>query len=105
MLRHNRLMQIFFALTLLMFIGCAGTSTSRSTGTYIDDKTISTKVEAKLAADSLTQAIQVEVETYDGVVQLSGFVDKEQTIQRAEQLTRSVPGVKDVKNNLILRKK
>lgn len=100
----HRLVTLLIAMAVLVMFGCAGTETSRSTGTYIDDKTISTKVEAQLAADSLTQAIQVEVETYDGVVQLSGFVDKEQTIQRAEEITRGVAGVKDVKNNLVLRK-
>jgi hyperosmotically inducible protein len=88
---------------MLAVIGCAGSESSRSTGAYLDDKTISSKVEAKLAADSLTQAVQVDVETYNGVVQLSGFVDKKETIDRAEQLTWSVPGVKDVKNNLIFR--
>ena len=90
-------------LTFLALVACAGTETSRSTGTYIDDKTISTKVKAELAADSLTQAIQVEVETYDGVVQLSGFVDKAEKIKRAEEIARSVQGVKKVKNNLALR--
>jgi len=91
------------ALALLLLIGCAGTEGFRSTGTYIDDKAISTKVEAKLAQDSITQAIQVEVETYQGVVQLSGFVDSAQKIERAEEIARNVPGVKDVKNDLQLR--
>jgi len=104
MIHIHRLIALLIATAVFVMFGCAGTQTSRSTGTYIDDKSISTKVEAQLAADSLTQAIQVEVETYNGVVQLSGFVDKEQTIQRAEQITRGVAGVKDVKNNLILRK-
>jgi osmotically-inducible protein OsmY len=90
-------------MAILTLIACAGTNTSRSTGTYIDDKSISTKVKAQLAADSLTQAIQVEVETYNGVVQLSGFVDKPEIIQRAEEITRGVTGVKDVKNDLVIR--
>ncbi len=88
---------------LLTFTACAGTESSRSTGTYIDDKTISTKVEAQLASDSLTQAIQVEVETYNGVVQLSGFVKNAESRQRAEQIARSITGVKDVKNSIQLR--
>lgn len=88
---------------MLAFAGCAGTETSRSTRTYIDDKTISTKLEAQLAQDSITQAIQVEVETYKGVVQLSGFVDSAQKKDKVEQIARGVTGVKDVENNLKLR--
>jgi osmotically-inducible protein OsmY len=103
MLKIYRLIGLLAVLGMLALAGCAGSETSRSTGGYLDDKTISTKVEAKLAGDSLTQAIQVDVETYNGVVQLSGFVDKEETIQRAEDLARSVQGVKEVKNNLVLR--
>ena len=94
---------ICVTLLMLAFAGCAGTETSRSTGTYIDDKTISTKVEAQLAQDSITQALQVNVETYQGVVQLSGFVDSAQKKARAEQIARGVEGVKDVENNLNLR--
>ncbi|MGE4543217.1 MAG: BON domain-containing protein [Pedobacter sp.] len=64
---------------------------------------MSTKVKAQLAADSLTQAIQVEVETYGGVVQLSGFVESMEKKQRAEEIASGVSGVKRVINNLVLR--
>lgn len=100
----QRLAGLLAAFAVITLAGCAGTETSRSTGTYLDDKTISTKIKSQLAADSLTQALQVEVETYNGVVQLSGFVDKPETLQRAEAIARGVPGVKEVKNNLVLRK-
>lgn len=100
---NRRYIVLVLVTAILALVACAGTSTSRSTGTYIDDKTISTKVKAELAADSFTQAIQIEVETYDGVVQLSGFVDNAEKIKRAEDITRNVQGVKDVKNNLVLR--
>lgn len=103
MTRLHRITGSLIALALLALVGCAGSSTSRSTGTYLDDKTISTKVVAQLAADSLTQAIQVEVETYDGVVQLSGFVDSMEKKQRAEKIASEVSGVKRVINNLALR--
>ena len=103
MLRIQRLFSLLAILSVLTLTACAGTATSRSTGTYIDDKTISAKVEAKLAGDSLTTALDVNVETYDGVVQLSGFVDSPKTMERAEQLAGSVEGVKRVENNLILR--
>jgi len=103
MLHIQKVISVMLLLACAAVAGCAGTDTSRSTGTYIDDKTISTKVKAELAKDSLTQAIQIEVETYDGIVQLSGFVDKKETIQRADKIARGVPGVKEVKNNLVLR--
>lgn len=98
------LIGFLLALVVLAAVGCAGTETRRSTGGYVDDKTISAKVKTELAADSMTQALQIEVETYNGVVQLSGFVDKEETIKTAGEIARGVPGVKDVKNNLMLRK-
>lgn len=101
--RNYKIFAVLAALAFLLMTGCAGTEGSRSTGTYIDDKTISTKVEAQLARDSITQAIQVEVETYKGVVQLSGFVDSVDKIERAEEIARSVAGVKDVQNDLQLR--
>ncbi len=104
MKRFHRFIGVLVTLTVLSLVGCAGSATSRSTGTYIDDKTISAKVKTELAADSLTQAHQVEVETYNGVVQLSGFVDNAASRQRAEEITRGVTGVKEVKNNMILRK-
>jgi osmotically-inducible protein OsmY len=99
----KRLTGFFLALAVLAVVGCAGTDTSRSTGTYIDDKTITTQVTAKLAADPATKATQIQVETYDGVVQLSGFVDTKESIPKAEEIAKSVEGVKKVKNNLILR--
>lgn len=101
--RNYKIFAVFAAFAFLLMTGCAGTENSRSTGTYIDDKAISTKVEAQLARDSITQAIQVEVETYKGVVQLSGFVDSVDKIERAEEIARSVAGVKDVQNDLQLR--
>ena len=103
MRKSHRILGLVSAIILVVLMACAGSETSRSTGTYIDDKTISTKVEAQLAQDSVTQAIQVEVETYQGVVQLSGYVDGAKKIERAEEIARSVAGVKDVKNDLQLR--
>jgi osmotically-inducible protein OsmY len=103
MIGLKRLTGFLLALAVVAVVGCAGTATSRSTGTYIDDKTISTQVVAKLAADPATKATQIQVETYNGVVQLSGFVDTKESIPKAEEIARSVEGVKDVKNNLVLR--
>ncbi len=72
-------------------------------GRVIDDSVITGKVKAALVADSTTKAHQISVETFRGVVQLSGFVDNAEARSRAGQLAQQVDGVKDVKNDLELR--
>lgn len=104
-MRHmQRLAGVLFALILItVYAGCAGTEKSRSTGAYLDDKTISTKVKTELAKDPVASATQVQVETYQGVVQLSGFVASDEIKSRSEEIARNTEGVKSVKNNLIVR--
>jgi osmotically-inducible protein OsmY len=87
---------------------CAATSTTESTGGYIDDVAITTKVKSTLAADPqlrnpLQTPLQIRVETYKGVVQLSGFVNSPDTVQRAAVDASEVAGVKQVVNNLIVK--
>ena len=84
-------------------VGCAGSATQESTGEYIDDAAITTKVESKLFQDPKTSAFEVKVDTFRGVVQLSGFVSSEEAKARAGQLARAVPGVKSVKNDLAVK--
>jgi osmotically-inducible protein OsmY len=72
-------------------------------GRVIDDSVITGKVKSALIADSTTKAYQIEVETYQGNVQLSGFVDSAEQRRRAVEIARNVEGVKDVKNSLELR--
>src|SRR5262245_34055488 len=84
-------------------VGCASTSTKESTGEYIDDSTITAKVKASLVKDPLVKAGQVSVETFKGVVQLSGFVDTRDQADRAVELARAVRGVTDVKNSIIVK--
>jgi osmotically-inducible protein OsmY len=72
-------------------------------GRVVDDSVITGKVKAALVADPTTKAHQISVETFQGVVQLSGFVDTKEARSRAEQVAESVAGVKDVKNDLELR--
>ncbi len=101
---HTRLIARLLSIALvLMLVACAGTETRRSTGEYIDDKTISAQVKAELARDAVTKATQIQVETYEGVVQLSGFVDTQEAIPRATEIARGVNGVKKVENNIRLR--
>lgn len=82
------------------FAGCASQPTSRSTGRYIDDAAITAKVKRALAASPDVTALDVNVTTYRGVVQLSGFVDNASQVQKAEQLARNIDGVKDVQNDV-----
>ncbi len=89
---------------LLTFpVGCAATPTKESTGEYVDDSSITTKVKAELVRDDTTKAREIKVETFKGVVQLSGFVDTAEEKARAGQIASGVAGVKDVKNNIAVK--
>ena len=85
------------------WLGCASTATRESTGEFIDDSTITAKVKAALVKDPVVSALAVSVETYKGVVQLSGFVKTTTEKTQAEAVTRGVYGVKSVTNNLIVK--
>src|SRR5258708_22619425 len=78
---------------------CAAVQGRESTGEYVDDATISTKVRAEIIRDPNLKMGQVGVETMQGVVQLTGFVDTPQAAAQASQVARSVKGGKEVKNN------
>jgi hyperosmotically inducible protein len=84
----------------LVLAACAESKTKESTGQYLDDATITTKVKTALAKDPYTSAMDVSVETYKGVVQLSGFADSESEKRRAGQVASDVGGVKSVKNDV-----
>lgn len=73
-------------------------------GETVDDSVVTAKVKAKLVDDPVTKAYQINVETFKGTVQLSGFVDSADAVSRATQLAKDVGGVKDVKNSLQVRK-
>jgi osmotically-inducible protein OsmY len=85
------------------FAACASTRTHESTGEYVDDSAITTKVKALLAEDNFLRSFQIGVETYKGTVQLSGFVNSQDAVNKAGEITRSVKGVTSVKNNLIVK--
>ena len=93
----------FLALMLVTAVGCASTATQEGTGQYIDDSVITTKVKAALFNDPTTKATEVNVETFKGVVQLSGFVSSQAASNRAVELTRQVSGVKSVRNDMRLK--
>ena len=85
------------------FVGCASTSKQESTGEYVDDSVITTKVKSLLAADDFLKSFEISVVTYKGTVQLSGFVGSQQAVDKAGEIARSVKGVKSVKNDLIVK--
>lgn len=96
--------KLIIALLLAMLItACAGGPTHESTGEYLDDVALSTKVKTSLLGDSRVKLMQIKVETYKGVVQLSGFVDSANAATRAVELARTVKGVKSVNNSLIVK--
>lgn len=91
------------ALSATTFSGCASTRTRESTGEYVDDSTITTKVKAAIFGEESLRSGDISVETFKGTVQLSGFIDSTQHARRAEEVTLGVHGVERVKNNLIVK--
>jgi osmotically-inducible protein OsmY len=80
--------------------GCAATRTRESSGEYIDDSAVTTKVKAAFVKDDAVKARNIDVQTFKGVVQLSGFVDTPYQKQRAGDIAGGVAGVRSVQNNL-----
>jgi len=104
MKKRNIIVHFLVVLMLIAtFVGCAATRTQESTGGYIDDSVITTKVKSLLAKDDFLKSFQISVETFKGTVQLSGFVNSQRAIDKAAEITRSVEGVKSLKNNLIVK--
>lgn len=82
---------------------CGGSPTKESTGEYIDDTAITTKVMAAFVKDKEVKATEIKVDTFKGNVQLSGFASNSAEIERAVQLAGQVPGVKSVRNDIRLK--
>ncbi len=82
---------------------CSKQGEQSTTGQYLDDATVTAKVKADLIKDDTVKATEIQVETTEGVVQLSGFVGSEEARQRAEQLAKSIDGVKSVRNDLAVQ--
>jgi len=101
----NRFTNLFLIITLVSLLGCASTAKKEGTGEYIDDSVITTKVKAEFVKDKSLKATEINVETFKGVVQLSGFVNSQADINKAIQVARSVKGVTSVKNDMRLKGK
>jgi len=98
---------VIHGLVLLMLIAtfsaCASTPKQESTGEYVDDSVITTKVKSLLAKDDFLKSFQISVETFKGTVQLSGFVTSQKAVDKAGEIARSVKGVTSVKNDLVVK--
>ena len=94
---------VVLIMLIATFVACASTSKQESTGEYIDDSVITTKVKSLLAADNFLKSFQISVKTYKGIVQLGGFVDSQKAADKAGEITRGVKGVNSVKNDLIVK--
>lgn len=94
---------IAVALMLPLLAGCAGTDTRSSTGEYLDDTAITTRVKAAIFNHSDLRSSEINVETHRNVVQLSGFVSSQAEIDTAVDLTQTIAGVHSVKNDMRLR--
>jgi len=101
--QHRVLKPLVFVWLMALLLGCAATQKEESTGEYIDDSAITAKVKAAIFNEPTLRVLQIEVQTYKGVVQLSGFVDSMQSVEKAGEVAGRVEGVKSVRNNLIVK--
>jgi hyperosmotically inducible protein len=99
----KRFFAVLMAASLLFAAGCGSTSTQSSTGEYIDDSAITTKVKTAIFNEPTLKVLEINVETYKSVVQLSGFANSSADIGTASKVAQSVAGVKSVKNDMRLK--
>jgi osmotically-inducible protein OsmY len=100
---YKSISAVFLAVALATALGCASTSTKEGTGEYVDDTIITTKVKAAIFNEPSLKSAEINVETFKGAVQLSGFVKYQADINKAIQVARSVKGVTSVKNDMRLK--
>lgn len=91
---------IFLAVTLASAVGCASTSKQEGTGEYIDDSVVTARVKAAIFNEPTLKSAEINVETFKGAVQLSGFVSSQAAVNKAVEVTRGVRGVTSVKNDM-----
>jgi len=92
-----------FVTSLFAVAGCASTPTKEGTGEYVDDSVLTTKVKAAVFNEPTLKTNEINVETFKGVVQLSGFVAQPADIAKAGEVARGVKGVKSVQNELRMK--
>jgi osmotically-inducible protein OsmY len=94
---------LFLAITFVSIVGCASNEKHQGTGEYFDDAVITTKVKAAIFDEKSLKSSEINVVTYKGVVQLSGFVKSKNNIDKAIEVSRNVNGVKSVENSMTLK--
>ena len=103
MKQFNRFFALIAAVLLVTMAGCASTSRHEGTGEYIDDTVLTTKTKAAIFKEPSLKSAEINVETFKGIVQLSGFVSSQADINRAAEIARGIAGVKSVKNDMRLK--
>ena len=104
MSKLNLILRLLISLVLVVsVVGCAGSKTHESTGEYFDDSTITTKVKATMLGKAKLKSSNISVETFKGIVLLSGFVDSNDQSTLATEVARTVKGVKMVNNGLVVK--
>jgi hyperosmotically inducible protein len=96
----TRLSFLATTVALMLVTACSSTPTRDSTGQYLDDATITTKVKAALLDDASLKSLEFKVDTFKGTVQLSGFVRSRQDASEAIRVAQTVGGVRDVKDDM-----
>jgi osmotically-inducible protein OsmY len=96
---------LILAVSLATILGCASTAKHEGTGEYIDDSVITTKVKAAVLNEPTLKSAEINVETFKGVVQLSGFLNSQADITKAAEVARKVEGVTSVKNDMHVKGK
>lgn len=94
---------VTIVILFLSMLGCASTSTTESTGEYIDDSVITTKVKAAIFNEPTLKSTEINVKTFKGIVQLSGFVSSQADISRAMEVAKTIVGAKFVRNSLYVK--
>lgn len=96
----KRAIPLLSVIAVAGFLGCASTATSEGTGEYVDDAVITSKVKAAILGEPTLKSAEINVETFKGVVQLSGFVSTESSARTAVKTAQHVKGVSSVKNDM-----
>ena len=99
----NKFIAFVCAILLASMLGCAATPSHEGTGEYFDDSVITTKVKAAILDEPSLKSTEINVETFKGTVQLSGFVSTRAAIDKAVEVARQVKGVTSVKNDMRLK--
>lgn len=101
--QFKRFPPFFLGLLMALMFGCAATPQQEGTGEYIDDSVLTTKVKAAIFNEPTLKSAEINVESFKGTVQLSGFISSQANINKAIEVTRTVKGVKAVKNDMRIK--